>query len=156
MSKNLHQMVQIDRRQALKAAGAGVLAMGFAGVANATPEATTEAIGKLGTSGTANSGKISIKLPELAENAASVTLTVSVDSPMTDADHVKQIHVFAEQNPSPEVVTFNLTPTNGKAEVTTRMRVAKTQNIVIAAVMNDGSVHTNQKEVKVTIGGCGG
>ena len=156
MTKNLHQMVEMDRRQALKAAGAGVMALSFAGVAHATPEATAEAIAKVGAVSNANSDKITINLPELAENAASVTLTVNVDSPMTDADHVKHIHVFAEQNPSPDVVSFNLTPSNGKAEVTTRMRVAKTQNIVVAAVMSDGSIHTNQKEVKVTIGGCGG
>jgi len=64
--------------------------------------------------------------------------------------------VFAEGNPSPETISLNLTPSNGKAEVNTRMRLSKTQNVVVAAVMSDGSVLTNKKEVKVTIGGCGG
>jgi sulfur-oxidizing protein SoxY len=104
----------------------------------------------------ANSAKIIIDLPEIAENGATVPINVTVDSPMTAADHVKHIHVFAEANPSPEVISFNLTPSSGKAEVGTRMRLAKTQNVVVAAIMSDGSVHTNQKEVKVTIGGCGG
>jgi len=152
-------MVRMDRRQALKAAGASVLAVGFASVApvaHAAPEDTAAAVAKLGGSATANSGKIMIDLPEIAENGATVPITVTVDSPMTDADYVKHIHVFAEGNPSPEVISFNLTPAGGKAEVGSRMRLSKTQNVVVAAVMSDGSVHTNQKEVKVTIGGCGG
>lgn len=155
MSKSTHQMVRLDRRQALKAAGAGVLAMGFASTAHATPEATAAALSKLG-SATAGSGKVSVDLPEIAENGATVPITVTVDSPMTAADYVKHIHVFAEGNPSPEVITFNLTPSNGKAEVGSRVRLGKTQNVVVAAVMSDGSVHTSKKEVKVTIGGCGG
>ena len=156
MSKSTHQMVRMDRRQALKAAGAGVLAMGFASAAHATPEAAASAISKLGGAAMAGSAKIAIDLPEIAENGATVPITVTVNSPMSAADHVKHIHVFAEGNPSPEVISFNLTPSTGKAEVGTRMRLSKTQNVVVAAVMSDGSVHTNQKEVKVTIGGCGG
>lgn len=156
MSNTMHQMVRMDRRQALKAAGAGVLAVGFASAAHATPEQTAEKVSALGGNQMAGSGKVTIDLPEIAENGATVPITVTVDSPMTDADHVKQIHVFAEGNPSPEVITFNLGPANGKAEVGTRMRLGKTQNVVVAAVMSDGSVHSNKKEVKVTIGGCGG
>ncbi len=156
MSKLTHQKVRMDRRQALKAAGAGVLAMGFATTAHATPEETAAAVAKLGGSAMAGSAKISIDLPEIAENGATVPINVTVDSPMTAADYVKHIHVFAEGNPSPEVISFNLTPSTGKAEVGTRMRLSKTQNVVVAAIMSDGSVHTNTKEVKVTIGGCGG
>jgi sulfur-oxidizing protein SoxY len=156
MSKLKHQMVRMDRRQALKAAGAGVLAMGLASAAHATPEDAAMAVSKLGGSATADSAKITIDLPEIAENGATVPVNVTVDSPMTAADHVKHIHVFAEGNPSPEVISFNLTPSTGKADVGTRMRLGKTQNVVVAAVMSDGSVHINKKEVKVTIGGCGG
>lgn len=156
MSKTTHQMVRMDRRQALKAAGAGMLAMGFATAAHATPEATAAALSQLGGSATAGSARITVDLPEIAENGATVPINVTVDSPMTAADHVKHIHVFAEGNPSPEVISFNLSPSNGKAEVGSRIRLSKTQNVVVAAVMSDGSVHTNQKEVKVTIGGCGG
>lgn len=158
MSNNMHQLVRMDRRQALKAAGAGVLAVGFATTAYAKPEDVAAAISKVpgGASAMANSAKITINLPEIAENGATVPVTVVVDSPMTAADHVKHIHVFAEGNPSPEVISFTLTPSVGKADVSTRIRLGATQNIVVAAVMSDGSVHTNKKEVKVTIGGCGG
>ena len=156
MSNNIQQMVRLDRREALKAAGAGVLALGFATTAHATPEAAAEALAKIsGGAAATMSDKVTISLPEIAENGATVPVGVSVESPMTADSYVKHIHVFAEGNPSPETISFNLTPT-GKAEVNTRIRLSKTQNVLVAVVMNDGSVLTNKKEVKVTIGGCGG
>jgi len=157
MSKNIHQTVRLDRREALKAAGAGVLALGFATTAHATPEATAEALAKAtGGAAASMSDKITfVGVPEIAENGATVPVGVSIDSPMTPDSYVKHIHVFADGNPSPETISFNLTPT-GKAEVNTRIRLSKTQNVVVAAVMSDGSVLTGKREVKVTIGGCGG
>ncbi len=157
MSKNIQQMVRVDRREALKAAGASVLALGFASTAQATPEAAAEALSKAtGGAATTMSDKVKfVGLPEIAENGATVPVGISVDSPMSADNYVKHIHVFAEGNPSPETITFNLTPT-GKAEVNTRIRLGKTQNVVAAAVMSDGSVLTAKREVKVTIGGCGG
>ena len=107
-------------------------------------------------SGKAMQGKVTLKLPEIAENGRTVPLSVSVDSPMSDKDYVKAIHIVAEGNPNPEVVSFNLTPAVGKAEISTRMRLGKTQNVVAAAVMNDGSVYKVSRFIKVTIGGCGG
>ena len=161
MNKNILNMAEMDRRALLRAAGMGALALTGAGIAssaNATPEDAAAYLGKMtgGASGTANSGKVTINLPEIAENGATVPITVSVDSPMTAGNHVKHIHIVAEGNPSPQVISFNLTPSNGKAEVATRLRLGKTQNVVAAAVMSDGTVHTNLKNVKVTIGGCGG
>lgn len=156
MSKNIQQTVHMNRRQALKAAGAGVVALGFASTAQATPEAAAEAISKMtGGASASMSDKVSISLPEIAENGATVPVGVTVDSPMSADNYVQHIHVLAEGNPSPEAISFHLTPT-GKADVNTRIRLGKTQNVVAVAVMNDGSVLTNKKEVKVTIGGCGG
>ena len=161
MNKNIENMPEMSRRALLKAAGMGsiaVVGMGLASQAHATPDTAAAYINKMtgGAKGMANSGAISIALPEIAENGATVPITVSVDSPQSGSNHVKHIHVVAEGNPNPEVISFNLTPSNGKAEASTRMRLGKTQNIVVAAVMSDGSVHTNLKNVKVTIGGCGG
>ena len=156
MSKNIQQMVRLDRRQALKAAGAGVVALGFASQAQATPEEAAAALNKItGGSSASMSDKVTISLPAIAENGATVPVGVSVDSPMTPDNYVKHIHILAEQNPSPETISFNFTPT-GKADVNTRIRLGKTQNVIAAAVMSDGSVLTAKKEVKVTIGGCGG
>ena len=81
---------------------------------------------------------------------------VEVDSTMTDSDMVDSVLILADGNPRPEVATFHFTALSGAASATTRMRLAKTQNVYAVAKMADGSVHMDKKEVKVTIGGCGG
>ena len=95
-------------------------------------------------------------MPQIAENGNSVPVTVSVDSPMTADNYVKAVHIVAEANPDPAVASFQFTPMSGKAEVSTRMRLARTQQIVAVAEMSDGSIYSAKTEVKVTIGGCGG
>lgn len=101
-------------------------------------------------------GGLSLNAPEIAENGNTVPISVSVDSPMTEDDHVQSIAIYAEGNPSPEVITFNFTPMSGEASATTRMRLAKTQNVIAVAKTSTGAVMMDKKEVKVTIGGCGG
>ena len=83
-------------------------------------------------------------------------LSIVVDSPMTADDYVSDILVVAEGNPNPGVARFHLTPLAGRAEAATRIRLAATQNIVIVAKTSKGQFFTEQKPVKVTIGGCGG
>ena len=160
MSKELIKTAVMGRRQALKSVGLGALALAGTGFATqdaqATPEKATEYLAKMTGGATAKEGRVKVKLPEIAENGRTVPITISVDSPMTDADHVKAVHVVAEGNPTPEVVSFHMTPAMGKAEVSTRMRLGKTQNVRAAAIMSDGSVYAGTKQVKVTIGGCGG
>ena len=101
-------------------------------------------------------GRISLELPQIAENGNTVPIAFEVDSPMTEGDYVKAVHIFAEKNPLPDVASFYFTPRSGKARASTRMRMLKTQNIVAVAEMSDGSVYMTKTEVKVTIGGCGG
>jgi sulfur-oxidizing protein SoxY len=101
-------------------------------------------------------GKIKLDVPEIAENGLVVPITVDVESPMTEADFVKTVHVFADGNPLPGIVSYTFTPAVGKASASTRMRLAQTQNIICVAEMSNGSLHTAKAEVKVTIGGCGG
>lgn len=105
---------------------------------------------------TSEEGRISLDLPEIAENGNTVPLTVEVESPMTDEDHVTAVHIFAEGNPLPNVAKMNFTPRSGEAVASTRIRLAKTQRIHALAEMSDGSVFSATREVKVTIGGCGG
>ena len=93
---------------------------------------------------------------KIAENGNAVPVTVTVDSPMTDKDYVEAIHVVADGNPNPGVASFTLTPLAGKAEVQLRVRMASTQKVIALAEMSDGSLWTLAREVKVTIGGCGG
>jgi len=150
----------LGRRQMLKAVGMGAFALAGSGMvsteANATADAASRYLSKVTGGAAAKEGRVSLKLPEIAENGRTVPVTVSVDSPMSDSDYVKTVHVVAEGNPNPEVVSFNMSPGMGKAEVSTRIRLGKTQNVRAVAVMSDGSVYSGTKEVKVTIGGCGG
>ncbi|WP_054309567.1 thiosulfate oxidation carrier protein SoxY [Mesorhizobium sp. 1M-11] len=101
-------------------------------------------------------GKLKLTAPEIAENGNTVPITVDVDSKMEGDDLVQSIVIFADGNPRPEVATFHFTALSGTAAATTRMRLAKTQNVIAMAKMSDGTVYMDKKEVKVTIGGCGG
>ena len=152
--------LSLNRREALRLLGFGTVAVvGGALVstpAAATPDTAAAHMSKISGTSSFKTGKITLKLPEIAENGATVPITVTVDSPMSSKSYVKTIHIAADANPNPEVVTFNLSPAMGKAEVSTRLRLAKSQNVIAVAVMNDGSVYKSAKQVKVTIGGCGG
>ena len=101
-------------------------------------------------------GKIKLDVPEIAENGLVVPVNVEVESPMTEADYVKAVHVFAEGNPQPGVVSYQFTPACGKASAATRMRLAQTQDVICVAEMSNGALHTAKANIKVTIGGCGG
>lgn len=99
-------------------------------------------------------GGIALRVPAVAENGGQVPLTVLVESPMTAADHVRAIHVFATRNPTPGVATFRLTPLLARAEVQTRIRLAEDQRIVVLAQSSDGRVRRATAELRVTTGGC--
>jgi sulfur-oxidizing protein SoxY len=101
-------------------------------------------------------GKISLDLPEIAENGNTVPLSIAVESPMTAESYVKDVMIVADGNPNAGVATLSFTPLSGKAEAAIRIRLAATQNVIAIARMSDGSLFTERKTVKVTIGGCGG
>jgi len=151
-------MRQLSRRAALLlgAGGAVLTALGWGARAQADAKAAAEQIAKFTGGKTAEKGKISIELPEIAENGNTVPLSVSVDAPMAADNYVSEVMVVAEGNPNPGVVTFHFSPMSGKAEASTRIRLATTQNIVVVAKTSKGEFYTGQKLVKVTIGGCGG
>ncbi|OAB54905.1 thiosulfate oxidation carrier protein SoxY [Phormidium willei BDU 130791] len=140
------------------AGSAAAAALGAAGPARADRAMVDAAVEKLiGEANVADGAEvIRLDLPQIAENGNTVPLGVSIDSPMTADNHVKSVHVFADGNPNPDVVSFHFTPRSGLAEASTRMRLAQTQNIVAVAEMSDGKVYRAEAEVKVTIGGCGG
>ena len=101
-------------------------------------------------------GKIVVELPEIAENGNTVPFTIAVDSPMTEKDNVKAIHIIATANPQPGVATFRLSPLSGKATVASRMRLQRTQDVIVIAELSEGRFVMTKRPVKVTIGGCGG
>jgi sulfur-oxidizing protein SoxY len=100
-------------------------------------------------------GKISVDLPETAENGNFVPITIAVDSPMTDADYIKAIHLLSTENPAAHVASFYLSPVNAVARVQSRMRLAKTQDVVVLAEQSNGEMLISTTLVKVVIGGCG-
>jgi sulfur-oxidizing protein SoxY len=101
-------------------------------------------------------GKLTMDLPEIAENGNTVPFTITADSPMTEKDYVKAIHVISTGNPQPGIATFRFTPLSGKASAASRMRLAKTQDVIALAELSDGKFVQAKRSVKVTIGGCGG
>jgi sulfur-oxidizing protein SoxY len=141
----------LTRRTALAAIAATIAARS----ASATPDTTREWLAAQ-AKGTPKEGKVTLKAPEIAENGNAVPVTVSVDSEMSEKSWVKAIYVAADGNPNPGVITFEFTPMSGKAEAQFRTRLAQTQKLIAVAEMNDGSVYMASREIKVTIGGCGG
>jgi len=101
------------------------------------------------------SSKIKLKVPEIAENGAVVPVTVEVESPMTDADYVKAIHVFATKNANARAIDVHLTPANGKAFFATRIKLGGTQDVATVVELSNGEFLMAAQNVKVTIGGCG-
>jgi len=151
-------MRKLTRRKALLlgAGSAGLALMGRLNEARATPSEADAEIAKFTGGKTAEKGRIAIDLPEIAENGNTVPLSVVVDSPMEANNYVSDILIVADGNPRPGVAAFHLTPMSGRADVTTRIRLAATENIIVVAKTSEGKFFTAQKQVKVTIGGCGG
>jgi sulfur-oxidizing protein SoxY len=148
-----------SRRQFLLTAGGVAAGIGLASVlqvkpARATPAAMQEAIRKVVGRASVNTGKVKLELPPLVENGNAVPLAVSVDSPMTEADHVRAIHVFTEKNPLPDVVSFRFGPRAGRAGVATRIRLADTQTVVAICELSDGSFWSGSAAVVVTLAAC--
>jgi sulfur-oxidizing protein SoxY len=144
-----------NRRQAL-GLSAGALATAALGMPAHAANDAADLIKTFTGGKAATEGKVKLDLPEIAENGNTVPMTVAVESPMTDASHVTEVLVVGDGNPNGGMATFHFSPLSGAAEANTRIRLAATQNITAVAKMNDGSFYMASKQVKVTIGGCGG
>jgi sulfur-oxidizing protein SoxY len=122
--------------------------------AAATPETMAAAIKQVTGDAAVRPGKVTLDIPPLVENGNTVPLTVSVESPMTEADYVKAIHVFNEKNPQPHVFDARLSPRNGKAVVGTRIKLADAQKVVAIAETSTGEFFSASADVIVTIAAC--
>jgi sulfur-oxidizing protein SoxY len=111
-------------------------------------------LGKITGGATVRPGRVTVDTPRLADNGHSVPLTVSVDSPMTAADHVVSITLLSGRNPRPVMATFHLGPASGRAQVATRVRLAGTQRVLAVARLSDGSWWSGDAEVEVTESAC--
>jgi sulfur-oxidizing protein SoxY len=145
-------------RRAVLAGVAGVTAFGTIPLvvrrAEATPETMKAAIHRVIGESPVSKGKVTLDIPPLVENGNTIAMSVSVDSPMTETNYVKAIHVFNEKNPQPDIVSVHLGPRAGKAAFSTRIRLADSQNVVAIAELSDGSLWSDSVEVIVTIAAC--
>ncbi len=135
-------------------AGAGLLLTVASAPARATPQTMLAAMKKVIGEASLRKGKVKLELPPLIENGNSVSMTVTVDSPMTATDYVKAIHVFNEKNPQPNVIGCHLGPRAGRASISTRIRLADSQKVIAVAEMNDGSFWSDEQDVIVTLAAC--
>jgi sulfur-oxidizing protein SoxY len=136
------------------AGGAGLVSVLLPRPAAATPAAMREAIAKTLGPVPPQPGRVKLEIPPLVENGNTVPVTVTVDSPMTAADHVTAIHLFNEKNPQPYVISATLGPRAGKAVLSTRIKLADSQTVIAIARMSDGSLWSDSAAVIVTIAAC--
>lgn len=152
---------ELHRRHLLVAAGASMLALAWPlrfAMAQAPPAAATSqyaaARAAILAGRQARSGRVELDLPRLAESGNSVSLKVTVASPMSSTDHVSAVHILSEQNPIAVIAKFSFNPRSGRAEASTNIRLATTQNVHALAEMSDGSVWEASSEVVVLIAAC--
>jgi sulfur-oxidizing protein SoxY len=148
----------LDRREVTLGAAAALTWLSWPGAAigQETEPAWQQALKKIMGEAKPLEGKVLLELPEIAENGNTVPVTVSAESPMTADNYIKAIHIIATANPQPGVVTFHFTPLSGRALAASRMRLARTQEVIGLAEVSDGKFLIGRRTVKVTIGGCGG
>src|ERR1051326_6962004 len=122
--------------------------------AAAAPETMAAAIKQVTGDAALRPGRVTLDIPPLVENGNTVPLTVSVESPMPEADFIKAIHVFNEKTPQPHVFDARLSPNNGKAVVSTRIKLADAQKVVAIAETSKGEFFSASADVIVTIAAC--
>jgi len=146
------------RRQFLASAGSaavlGTVPIMTLRPAEATPAMMAAAIRDVVGATVLRTGKVKLDVPPLVENGNTVPMTVTVNHPMAPEDHVRSIHVFNEKNPQANIANFHLGPHNGRAQVSTRIRLADSQKIVAIAKLSDGSFWSASVEVVVTLAAC--
>ncbi|MEY8827269.1 thiosulfate oxidation carrier protein SoxY [Sedimentitalea sp. XS_ASV28] len=125
------------------AAGAGL------GFGSASASALADEIERFTGGSDVTTGLVSLTAPEIAENGNTVPIRIAAPGALAVA-------VFAEGNPLLRVATFRFGALNPKGVASTRIRLAKTQNVIAIAEMADGTFRQASAFVKVTVGGCGG
>ena len=150
------KMTNISRRNAI------VLMLGTAGylmsskIVFAGKEQVLKRIDKITKGKGAKELDIFLDLPEIAENGNQVKVNFEIESEMTKENYIKNVYILADGNPAPDVAKFSFTPDMGMCSATTRIRLSKTQNVVLVAENNKNEYFMTKSKVKVTIGGCGG
>ena len=150
------KMINISRRNAI------ALMLGTAGyimssgIVFAGKEQVLKRIDEITKGKGAKELDIFLDLPEIAENGNQVKVNFEIESEMTEENYIKNVYILADGNPAPDVANFSFTPDMGMCSATTRIRLSKTQNVVLVAENNKNEYFMTKSKVKVTIGGCGG
>jgi len=154
----MRTLEQTSRRRFLGLAGStavlGAIPIVTVRPVEATPAMLATAIRNVVGEAPVRTGKVKLDVPPLVENGNTVPMTVSVSNPMTSDDYVKSIHVFNEKNPQPNVGNFYLGPHAGRAQISTRIRLADSQKIVAIARLSDDSFWSATVDVVVTLAAC--
>jgi sulfur-oxidizing protein SoxY len=154
----MRTLEQTSRRRFLGLAGStavlGAIPIVTVRPVEATPAMLATAIRNVVGEAVVRAGKVKLDVPPLVENGNTVPMTVSVSNPMTPDDYVKSIHVFNEKNPQPNVGNFYLGPHAGRAQISTRIRLADSQKIVAIARLSDDSFWSTSVDVVVTLAAC--
>jgi len=145
--------IDARRRRLAQFALAGT-ALALSGAARATQEQMAAAITAFTGGAAPKQGKVTVDVAQLVDNGNTVPVTVRVASPMSAAEHVTAIAIFNERNPQSDVAIFTLGPRSGKAEVSTRIRMATSQKLTAVARMSDGSFWSGSADVIVTLAAC--
>ncbi|MGY8904027.1 MAG: SoxY-related AACIE arm protein [Burkholderiales bacterium] len=154
MNSAVQTQSQANKRRQLLTAGGGLLVtLMTCPTAAAVPDLAS-ALATYTEGQKIQPGKVQLDVPALVDNGNSVALTVTLDSPMTAADHVKSIAIFNERNPQREVARFYFMPGSGKAWAATRIRLATSQKLIAVAQLSDGSYWSHTVDVLVTLAAC--
>lgn len=144
-----------SRREVMAAGAAGfALAAWPASAQAAAPPTLAELIARVTEGAVPERSKISFDIPQLVENGNSVDVAILVESPMTEADHVRWIHVIAEKNPFPDVARFHLGPRSGRADIRATLRLATSQKVVAIASLSNGGYVIADADIVVTLSAC--
>ena len=150
-----HELIKaLPSRRQIVGAAVGAGAWLLLRPALAATDELAAAVASYAGGATVTPGKVRLDIAELVDNGNVVPITITVDSPMTAADHVRAIAVFNEKNPQRDVAKFTLGQRYGKAQVSTRIRLATTQKLVAVAQMSDGSFWSHTVDVIVTLAAC--
>jgi sulfur-oxidizing protein SoxY len=144
-----------SRRELVAAGAAGLVLAGLPWPAFAqTPASMAELIARVTEGAAPERRAVALDIPRLVENGNSVDVTIRVESPMSEADHVRWIHVIAEKNPFPDVARFHLSPRSGRADVRATLRFATSQKVAVIAALSGGGYVMDDADIVVTLSAC--
>jgi sulfur-oxidizing protein SoxY len=144
----------LPQRRAVLALGAALAGSAFAQPASLATDDLAAAIAAFAGGAAVRPGRVKLEIAKLVDNGNVVPVSVSVDSPMTAAEHVTAIAIFNEKNPQRDVARFKLGPRSGKASVSTRIRLATSQQLVAVAALSDGTFWSDTADVIVVLAAC--